>query len=357
MFHLTIVLGTRPEIIKLAPILRELQKQKIDRTLIHTNQHYSAELDQIFFEELELAAPTYNLQIGSGTPNEQLARMLTGIEKALQETPTSCVIVQGDTNSVLAGALVASKIPVPIAHIEAGLRSYDPAMPEEVNRIMTDHVSTFLFPPTQACADILLGEGIEPNKIKVVGNTIVDSVLQNKALCENISLSEFAIEKGKYYLLTLHRPSNVDSAQDLNQIFQALDEVSQKTGLPFFFPIHPRTENNIKKFKIEVPASVKLHAPVGYRQFLALQIGAKAIFTDSGGIQEEACILQIPCLTLRETTERPETVTVGANLLVLRESTAILKALEHFADHNDWENPFGQGDATTQILEHLKANL
>ena len=354
MFHATIILGTRPEIIKLAPLLRLFYDQGIPHQLIHTNQHYSAELDSNFFVELKLKQPNHNLHIGPGTQAEQTARMLIGIDKILLEYPTSCVIVQGDTNSVLAGALSASKHNIPIVHLEAGLRSFDRTMPEEINRIITDSISDILLPPTSECAQNLLITGISPDLIHVVGNTIVDSVMQQLKLTTNIDLSSFGLIPKDYYLLTLHRPSNVDTKNDLEDIFHLLSAISDITKTTFFFPAHPRTRSNIERFNIKLPKNIILHAPIGYSECLAIEKNAKAIFTDSGGLQEEGCILGTPCLTLRNNTERPETVDVGANVLVHRDLKKALSALQEFEKGKVWENPFGDGNTCLKILDLIR---
>jgi UDP-N-acetylglucosamine 2-epimerase (non-hydrolysing) len=353
MNRVLFILGTRPEIIKISPLLRAANAEGIPFDLLHTNQHYSAELDAIFFNELSLDPPRYNLNVGTGTQTEQTARMMVGIEKALLEVPTSWVVVQGDTNSGLAGALAAAKLNIPIGHVEAGLRSNDRLMPEETNRVIIDHISTLLFPPTTECATNIFAEGIAKEKVLVVGNTVVDSVLQNKAFCPPDTLSRLGLTEKNYYLLTLHRPSNVDTAEDLSAIFSALEALSIKTGIHFFFPIHPRTESAIKRFKLTIPKTITVHPPVGYFEFLALEQHAVAIITDSGGLQEEGCILGTPCLTLRETTERPETVQVGANKLVKRNLASLEAALAHFNQQPTWENPFGDGTASEKIMQAL----
>jgi UDP-N-acetylglucosamine 2-epimerase (non-hydrolysing) len=278
---------------------------------------------------------------------------MTGIEEALAETPPSCLVVQGDTNSVLAGALVASKLRIPLAHLEAGLRSGDREMPEEINRIITDHISDLLLPPTQECAEALFAEGIAADSVSVVGNTVVDSVYQSKELAAAADLSRLGLTPGGYYLLTLHRPANVDRKEDLQEIFGLLETVGRETGKEFYFPAHPRTKGSIEKHGLALPACVRLASPVGYTEFLALQMNAAAIFTDSGGIQEEACILQIPCITLRDTTERPETVQVGANVLAYRDAEGALKGLRELSGKSAWENPFGDGHAAERCLEEL----
>lgn len=353
MTHLALVFGTRPEIIKLAPVIRAAKVAGIQTTLIHTNQHYSRELDAVFFEELELPAPNYNLEVGSGTQAQQTAKCMERLEPILLEIAPSYVVVQGDTNAVLAGALTASKLNIPVAHIEAGLRSYDRAMPEEINRIITDHISTQLFPPTQPCADTLVREGISTLTIHTVGNTIVDAVLQGKELAKSVIPSDFGVEAGRYLLCTLHRPSNVDTKESLAACLTVVRAVQQETGLPVLFPAHPRTKGNLARFSLTLPEDVVIMDPVGYRAMIWLQQNARMILTDSGGIQEEACILGTPCVTLRDTTERPETVSVGASILAHHDTELALKGLQITRD--SWENPFGDGTAGEQIVAILSA--
>lgn len=271
MRPITFVLGTRPEIIKVAPLLREVASRDLPHVLIHTNQHYSPALDAIFFEQLRLAPPQHNLNVGAGSQTAQTARMMAGIDEILAATPASCLVVQGDTNSVLAGALTASKRDTPIAHVEAGLRSHDRAMPEEINRIITDHISDLLLTPTQDCSENLLAEGVDPQKIKLVGNTIVDSVMQNQSLISADLLDQYGLKPKEYFLATLHRPSNVDTEADLRELVETLAEVAEKSGFPMFFPAHPRTAGNLAKFGIDLPKSIMLHEPLGYFEFLTVQ--------------------------------------------------------------------------------------
>lgn len=354
---LAFVFGTRPEIIKLAPLFWEAEVRGIPYILIHTNQHYSPELDAIFFEELRLPAPKYNLNVGPGSQNTQTARMIERLDPILTEEQPSVVLVQGDTNSVLAGALAASKLMVPIGHVEGGLRSYDRSMPEEINRIITDHISNYLFPPTKGAAAILNQEGIERKKVYVVGNTIVDTVFHTSAKLTENELIPFKLKPGEYALLTMHRPSNVDTAEDLKAVLKALDTAHTESKLPFFFPMHPRTKNNIEKFKIKLPPYIQTYEPVGYLPMLTLQKFAAFVCTDSGGLQEESCILGTPCLTLRENTERPETVEVGASRIVGRDVEKVREALSYFASKPTWKNPFGDGTAGKQILDILKRQI
>lgn len=351
---IAIILGTRPEIIKMSPIIRECINQNIDHFIIHSNQHYSENMDAIFFKELELEAPKYNLNVGSGLHGEMTSKILTGVENILLEEKPDWVLVQGDTNTVLAGALAASKLQIKVGHVEAGLRSYDRSMPEEINRIVTDHISNALFCPTQKQADIVISEGIEKEKIIITGNTIVDAVYQNIELLKNHPEFDH-YQKENYFLLTSHRPSNVDDKDNLSELLNAVTEVSIKHNYPVYFPIHPRTKKQIEIFDIKINENqIKLMEPVGYLEMLALEKNAKLIFTDSGGIQEEACILQTPSLTLRENTERPETVEVGASLLVGHNKELVISSSEKMLlKDRTWPNPFGNGNSGKNILKIL----
>jgi UDP-N-acetylglucosamine 2-epimerase (non-hydrolysing) len=351
------VLGTRPEIIKLAPVIKECQKRKFNFFIIHTNQHYSENLDKIFFKELKLPLPKYNLNIGSGSHAYQVGAALIEIEKILIKEKPDLVLVQGDTNSTLAGALAAVKIGMKIAHIEAGLRSGDRQMPEEINRILVDHISDFLFTPTKEAQKNLIFEGINKDKIFVVGNTIVDSVIQNLSITKKRYkiLNKLGLKPKQFFLLTLHRQENVDNKERLHNIFEALGDIYNKYNLPIIFPIHPRTDNRIKNFKIDIPEGIMKIEPVGFLDFLLLENNAKLIFTDSGGVQEEACILKVPCVTLRDTTERPETLKIKSNILADHNKKKILKATEIMLKSPcKWVNPFGDGKASIKIIDIIK---
>lgn len=350
-----IILGTRPEIIKLSPVIRECQKQKIDFFIIHSNQHYSENMDAIFFKELELPHPKYNLEIGSCSNGQMTGRMIEKIEEILIEEKPEWILVQGDTNTVIAGALAASKLQIKIGHIEAGLRSYDRTMPEETNRIVTDHISNVLFPPTKKQANILIKEGIEKEKIIITGNTIVDAVYQNiKLIKKHPELDHY--QRENYFLLTSHRPSNVDNKENLSELINAITKVSKKYNYPVYFPIHPRTKKQIEIFNIKIDKKqIKLMDPVGYLEMLALEKNAKLIFTDSGGIQEESCILKTPSLTLRENTERPETIEVGASILVGHNKELIIYSTKKMLSINrNWPNPFGEGNSAIKIINLIK---
>lgn len=353
---IAIVLGTRPEIIKLSSTVDELQKRGVDFFIIHTNQHYSQEMDSIFFKELGLPQPKYNLGIGSASHGEQTGKMLIAIEKVLDSENPDVVIVQGDTNTVVAGALAAAKLHIAVAHVEAGLRSYDRNMPEEINRVIADHCADYLFAPTKGAAKILKREGIESEKIFVTGNTIVDALnLHSKIVDENKELlGKNNVMPGGYFLVTCHRQENVDSKEKFSNILKALDDICKEYNISAIYPIHPRAKKMIAEYNLQVPSGVKVIDPVGYLDFLFLEKNAKIILTDSGGVQEEACILKVPCVTLRENTERPETVEAGGNVLAGTNPKDILKAVSYMLlVPRRWNNPFGDGHSGERIVNIL----
>lgn len=357
---ISIILGTRPEIIKMSPLIRECQRQKINFFIIHTNQHYSANLDQIFFKELELPKPKYNLGIGSGTHGQQTSQMIMGIEKILIKEQPNIILVEGDTNTVLAGALAASKLQIKIGHIEAGLRSYFRKMPEEINRILTDHCSDLLFAPTSQTKTILRQEGISNKQIFITGNTIVDAVYQNLKIAQKKSkiLSKLKLEKDQYFLITAHRAENVDDKSRLKGILKGVNYLYQKFNLPIIYPIHPRTKKMLADFNLKIPQGLKLIEPVGYLDFLKLESNTRLILTDSGGVQEEACVLKKSCVTLRDNTERPETLKVGASILAGTNPDKIFKSSQKMLkSKQNWRNPFGRGDASKKIISIIKKAL
>ncbi len=350
-----IVVGTRPEIIKMAPVIRECKNRGIPYFIIHSNQHYSQEMDSIFFDELELPKPHYNLGVGSGLHSNQTGNILIKMEPILVDEKPDVVLVQGDTNTVLAGALAASKLGIKVGHIEAGLRSYDRTMPEETNRIMTDHISDFLFAVGPNQETILKKEGIDHAKIHKVGNTVSDSLFQHLELSTEKSkiLEELDVKSKEFFLVTAHRASNVDVSANLLELLALFDKLHDKYQQTIVWPIHPRTQAKLKEFSIELPSYLKLIPPIGYLDFIQLQKHAKLILTDSGGIQEEACLLGVPCITLRENTERPESIEVGANVLVGRDGDKAIAAAEKWLAAGDfhWENPFGDGHVAEYILD------
>ena len=358
MKKIGIILGTRPEIIKMSVIINLCEKKNLNYFVIHTGQHYFYNMDKIFFENLGLPDPEYNLDVGSGTHGKQTGRILERVEKVLIKEKPDVILVEGDTNTVFAGALAAAKLDMQVGHVEAGLRSYDRNMPEEINRVLTDHISDYLFCPTELSKEIALREGIDPDKIYVTGNTIVDAVIRNKKLAMKKSkiLKNLDLDKGKYFLVTVHRQENVDFKENLKKILSVLEKIYRKYKVPMVYPVHPRTKKRVKEFNLKTPKGVRLIEPLGYLDFLKLESNAKLVLTDSGGIQQEACTLKIPCVTLRENTESPETVEVGSNMIAGLETDKIFKSINQMLEkNNDWRNPFGDGNASNQIIEIILA--
>jgi len=356
---ISIVLGTRPEIIKFSPIIRECERLGLDFFILHTGQHYSYNMDRVFFEQLELPEAKYNLDVGSGSHAEQTGRMMIGIEKVLCDERPDVVLVEGDTNTVLAGAVAAVKLGIKVGHVEAGLRSYDRSMPEEINRVVADHCSDLLFAPTEKSRRILLGEGVSEEKIFVTGNTIVDAVFQNLRIAEKKEhvLDELGVDVGEYFLVTVHRQENVDNKERLRGILKGLETVHEEFGFPVVYPIHPRARKQMEAFGLGIDG-VRVVEPLDYLSFLLLESRARLVLTDSGGVQEETCILGVPCVTLRYNTERPETLEVGSNVLAGTDPYEIVKKVDlMFNRECGWQNPFGDGRAGTRILEILRGQF
>lgn len=358
---IAIILGTRPEIIKVSPIIDEIQKNNTQLIIIHTGQHYDTKMSQQFFEDLNLPTPQYNIHSGSTTAIEQVSKIIIKLEEILTDEKPDIVLVQGDTNAVLAGALASNKLKIPVGHIEAGLRSYDKNMPEEINRLIADDCSRLYFVPTDKTAINLLNEGINHNHVYVTGNTIVDACIRNKPIAQQKSNIINKIKFDEYITLTLHRAENVDDDERLKNI------VSSLINLPYniVFPLHPHTRNSLKKLdllkSIEECEHIQITQPMGYLDFLALLSGSKLILTDSGGIQEEAITLNIPCVTLRYNTERPETIDAGGNILAGVKSYEIISKIKNILDNKDVydkmckaKNPYGDGRSATQIYEIIK---
>jgi UDP-N-acetylglucosamine 2-epimerase (non-hydrolysing) len=337
---LILVCGARPNFMKIAPLIRAINKYNARRgtqsqdgdlnlglssLLVHTGQHYDYEMSQIFFEDLELPQPDVYLGIGSGTHAEQTGKIMIEFEKVLFQEKPDLVIVVGDVNSTLAAALAAVKLHIPVAHVEAGLRSYDMAMPEEINRRLTDAISDYLFTPSPDADENLKKEGIPQERIFCAGNVMIDSLLHNKTKAkQSLILPRLNLSSQGYALITLHRPTNVDKEESLFRIIQALKEISQR--IPIVFPAHPRTQKNIAKFGLSQffeNRQILLIEPLGYLDFLKLGMNARFVMTDSGGLQEETTVLGIPCLTLRNNTERPITIIQGTNTLVWNETSKI----------------------------------
>ncbi len=352
-----VVLGTRPEIIKLAPIIHELEKRKIEFQIIHTGQHYSENMDKIFWDTFKLPKPAYHLAVQQPTHATQTAEMLSKLEKIFLTEKPDWLVVQGDTNSTMSAALTAAKLnTIKIAHVEAGLRSGDRTMPEEINRIIVDKISDLLFPPTKESGDFLLAEGIKKEQIVMCGNTIKDALDQQlpEALKKTSVLTELGLKSKKYLLLTVHRQENTDNPERLSNILNSIFKNAKEAGLEVVFPIHPRTENRLNSNGFKFPPFVKLLKPIDYHSFLLLEKEAALIATDSGGIQEEACILGVPCITLRENTERPETLKVGSNVLAGVDPKKISDAFtKSQVLPKGWKQPYGEGNSALIIVNAI----
>ena len=362
------ILGTRPEIIKMAPIIDEIAKRGIDQIVLHTGQHYDKEMSDNFFRDLEIPSPDYNIHVGSASHGKQTGLMMKGIEEVLVSEKPDIVLVQGDTNAVLAGALVASKLHIAVGHVEAGLRSFDMTMPEEINRRVADVASSMYFVPTVESAINLLAEGFSRRNLIITGNTVVDACFRHLEIAkkrgiEEESLSRLDIENMDNILtLTMHRAENVDDRKRVTSIIEALKELDQ---MNIIFPIHPRTKNTLQEFglfdELDSLEHVHIIKPIGYLDFLQLTSASTLILTDSGGLQEEAITLDVPALTLRYNTERPETVTSGGNILVGSDKDAILEYVgrilsdEEFRDRmKNAPNPYGQGDSAKLTVDAIQ---
>jgi UDP-N-acetylglucosamine 2-epimerase (non-hydrolysing) len=352
---IAIVVGTRPEIIKMAPVVRACVERGVPYRLLHTGQHYSFEMDGVFFRELELPPPHHNLEVGSGSQAYQVGAIVSGLAPILERERPDVLLVEGDTNSVLAAGLAAHALGIRVGHVEAGLRSYDRRMPEEVNRILTDHLSDHLFAPTGNARRILRGEGIADDRIHVTGNTVVDEILRQRGRARDPGLLErFGVTPRGFALATTHRPENVDDATRLRGIFDGLTGAGRALGMPVLASLHPRTTKSLEAFGLAPDGAVRRLPPLGYLDFLGLHAEAALMLTDSGGLQEEACCLGVPCVTLRDNTERPESIEVGANVLVGADPSRIVAgARAMVAKARDWPNPFGDGQSGARIVEIL----
>lgn len=324
------VVGARPNFMKAAPIIREMDHHSNDfqQLLLHTGQHYAPKMSQVFFDELDLPQPDVNLEVGSGSHAWQTAQIMMRFEPVLLDYKPDWVVVYGDVNSTLACTLVSSKLDFQVAHVEAGLRSFDRSMPEEINRLLTDQIADLLFTPSEEADSNLEREGIKLNKVHLVGNVMIDTLIH---LLPKAHLNWFKLANRfpyeRYILVTLHRPSNVDHPATLAEIMSALESISSE--VPVIFPIHPRTKERINEFSLQPKnPQLLLSDPLGYLDFLALQAHATLVVTDSGGIQEETTYLGIPCLTARTTTERPVTIKLGTNQLVESTTEALLNAMQ-----------------------------
>jgi UDP-N-acetylglucosamine 2-epimerase len=353
------IVGARPQFIKLAPILRAIVKHNqkrpecpLQEVLVHTGQHYDYEMSQVFFDELGLKSPDYHLGVGSGTHGYQTGEMLKRIEEVLIKEKPDMVMVYGDTNTTLAGALAAAKLHIPVAHVEAGLRSFNREMPEEINRVLTDHISDFLFCPTQTAVENLRREGIEKG-VYLVGDVMYDAVLLYLDLAEKKSeiMERLGLKPKSYALATVHRAENTDQPERLRSIFEGLESVAEE-GLPVILPLHPRTRKQLNALGIH-PKEVQVLDPVSYLDMLVLEKNARVILTDSGGVQKEAFFFRVPCVTLREETEWVETVETGWNTLVgCNPERMVRTALEARPGiESVW--PYGDGQAAGRIMDLL----
>ena len=341
------VVGARPQFVKCAPVSREVRKVH-EEVLVHTGQHYDYLLSEVFFCDLGIPTPDYHLEIGSGSHGVQTGRMLAAIEEVIAKEEPEIVLVYGDTNSTLAGALAAAKMHVPVAHVEAGLRSFDRRMPEEVNRILTDHCSDLLFCPTATAVRNLAAEGVTAG-VHLTGDVMVDALRENLPLAQERSTVDLP-RKG-YYLATVHRASNTDDPAALRAIMEAF----ARLDAPVIFPVHPRTQKKLAGYGIEPAVNVRVVEPLPYFDMLALLSGARAVLTDSGGVQKEAYILEVPCVTLRENTEWVETIEDGWNVLVGADTNRIVAEAEKVGDARRRHSArFGDGHAAERIAAIIR---
>jgi UDP-GlcNAc3NAcA epimerase len=348
--RLASIVGARPQFVKVSPVSRAL-RQRHEELIIHTGQHYAYNMSAQFFDELAIPAPDYHLGCGSGSHGAQTAHMLAAIEQVLMQERPDWVVLYGDTNSTLAGALAAAKLRIPIAHVEAGLRSFDRTMPEEINRVVTDHLSERLFCPTETARRHANNEGILQG-VEVVGDVMYDILLQVLPKIDaraQVLLPELGVKPQNYILVTVHRAANTDDPSALRNIASALNRLE----MPVIFPIHPRTRACLEHYDMAWKRHVRFIEPVGYIDMMTLEWGAYCILTDSGGIQKEAFLLEVPCVTLREETEWPETVAAGWNILVGNRWEAIIEAIGLPRPNPSQQNPFGEGDAAQRIAHSL----
>jgi UDP-N-acetylglucosamine 2-epimerase (non-hydrolysing) len=322
------VVGARPNFMKTAPVMAEMARHpdRFEQLLVHTGQHYDYEMSEVFFRDLQMPRPDRFLEVGSGSHAEQTARVMVAFEPVVREWRPDWAVVVGDVNSTPACTLVCAKLGVPVAHVEAGLRSRDRTMPEEINRLVTDQLADLLLTPSRDADENLLREGVAPAKIRFVGNVMIDTLVANLAKAKARPIvAELGLNPGDYVLVTLHRPANVDDAGDLHEVLEALRALGER--LPVVFPVHPRTRQSMgDATAAELSARIKLLDPLGYLDFIALLDAAGVVITDSGGLQEESTYLGVPCLTVRPNTERPVTITEGTNRLVARSREAIVAA-------------------------------
>jgi UDP-N-acetylglucosamine 2-epimerase (non-hydrolysing) len=353
------VVGARPNFMKIAPVVMELKRRGIPQRLVHTGQHYDAAMSKVFFDELEMPQPDVYLGVGSGTHAQQTARVMVAIEEECQQHKPDMVIAGGDVNSTVATAMAASKLGIPVAHVEAGLRSFDRGMPEELNRIVTDHLSDLLLTTEESGNRNLQREGIPPEKIVFAGNCMVDSLRRHLAeALQRRPWKRYGIGERGYALLTLHRPSNVDHETRLQELVGFASRIAER--MPVIFPVHPRTCEKLAQLGIKTPESLVFLEPLPYITFLGLMARAKLVLTDSGGIQEETTALQVPCLTLRTNTERPSTVELGTNELVGDDLGLAERLVDRIA-RGEWKKgsvpPRWDGHAAGRVVDAMELLL
>ncbi len=360
-----IVVGTRPGIIKMSPLIRECKKRDISYFVLHTGQHYSPEMDDIFFKDLGLEPPAYYLKNIKDytTHGAKTAMMIMGVEEILLKIEPKIVLVCGDANTNLAAGLAARKLHIIVGHVESGLRSYDWRMPEEHNRVILDHISELLFAPTEEAAENLQKDNVR-GKIVVVGNTIVDAVKQNIEIARKKSkiMDVLNLKRDNYFLMTIHREENVDNPMILSDLIDCAKTIIHLFNKEIIFPIHPRTRKRINEFglteKLYSIKGLRVIDPIGYLDFLILLEQSSLVLTDSGGVQEEACILKVPCVTLRINTERPETVKVNANKIGGTKPDTVVTAVKEMINiPRNWINPFGDGKAAKRIIDEIEKVL
>lgn len=350
------VVGARPNFMKIAPILWEAHKRRdVAAVLVHTGQHYDERMSRLFFRDLNIPAPDVDLEVGSGSHAVQTAEVMKRFEPRLLEHKPDLVLVVGDVNSALACALVAAKLGVPVAHVEAGLRSFDRSMPEEINRVLTDAISDWLFVSESSGVENLLREGVAAEKIHLVGNVMIDTLLACRAQAETSSiLTQLGVGAQQYAVLTLHRPANVDDPRTMSELLRAIEAVQQE--IPVVFPVHPRTRRSLERHDLSGLRQLHLTEPLGYLDFLKLLANARLVLTDSGGIQEESTILGVPCLTLRNNTERPVTLDHGSNRLVGLDPDRIIATARWVLSSSARAHvipPYWDGQAARRILDVL----
>ncbi len=358
---LFLVTGTRPGIVKFSPIFRELSRRQVAHEVIHSGQHYSPEMDDVFFRQLRLPAPRYRLDVVRHHPlhGEQTAEMLKGMERILLDARPCLLLVGGDSNTHLAGALAARKLHIPIGHVEAGMRSYDWRMPEEHNRVMIDHISEHLFVHDQSAERTLRQESVQ-GAIHVVGTTIADALSENRRIAAETSqiVEDLGLAPRQYVVVTTHREENVDDAATLRMLLRGVGDAVDRTGLRAVLPLHPRTTRRIEEFGLTADLGQRMQVcpPLGYLDFLRLLDGASVVVTDSGGVQQEACILGVPCVTVRPSTEWTETVTIGANRLTGPGPALADAVVDALNEHRAWSNPFRPG-AARRLVDVVDAVL